>query len=464
MHIEVNGADRPGRWRQIVNDLGAMAPETDWARRVADTRVRSYDRIRPFVTRGLLLAVVIFTSAALPGTRWWLWLMLVPAVVQVFLEILLEEPANNDKEPELASSDPRKPLVKLLFANHERLQANATGLLGGPATLLLVTGQLFGTGPAGPGWVKVTGLLAALLYATSAILGPVVDVVVYSPLQETPRWLRRTRPWLWAVALTLAVVAVFASTFAGVWPPETVPYAYLACLTLLGIGYRTREYERATDCAGLVAKTSISEANKHAANELHGIVQPFKANIETLLDKSTPGRERAELINFFAVMRAVHERVTTKGMDLQDGIMPPLQAIVRRSFGTTGLNPPPDLQLDLDDLDGHNMNLAQRALTTLGDNAAQAYAKRPTLMHRPIRVVGAHADGHVRIAVSDALELIPDEVWNDPLRTVYALREDLERYGGSLVQHAEPDCGKTIVATWVPELRPLRLHADEEGD
>jgi hypothetical protein len=465
MYIEVTGASRPGRWRQIVQDIVAAAPETDWARTVADVRVRTYDRIRPFVTRATLLAVVITTSAVLPGTRWWLWVMLVPAAVQIFLEILLEEPSNHDEEPKLGGKDPRRPLVRLLFRNHELLQANATGLLGGPATVLLVLGQVFGTGPDGRPWVKVAGFVAALLYTNSALLGPLVDVVVYSSLQKTPQWLRRSRPLLW-VPVTLIVVAVVAlSVRAGVWPAEAVPYAYLACLIPVGIGYRIREYERAVDCAGLVAAASISAANRRSALDLHGIVQPFKVNVEQLLDHAVPGRERAELINFFAVMRAVHERVRQPGVDLQHGIMPPLDMIVRRSFGKTMLRPAPVLDLlQLDDLDGDNLHFAQQVLTTLGDNAAQAYAEQPNLMNRPLRIVARHQDGFVRISVTDALELIPDDVWNDSHQTVFALREDLEAAGGNLEQILALDGGKTIVATWVPELRPLRRRHETNDD
>jgi hypothetical protein len=464
MYIEVSGAPRTGRWRQIVQDIVAAAPETDWARTVADVRVRKYDRIRPFVTRAALLAVVVATSAVLPGTRWWLWVMLVPAAVQIFLEILLEEPSNRDEEPELADKDPRRPLVKLQFRNHERLQVNATGVLGGPATVLVVLGQVFGTGPGGHGWVKVAGFAAALLYTNSAGLGPLVDVVVYSPLQLTPRWLRRSRPLLWAAVTLVAVAVVALAVRAGVWPAEAVPYAYLACAIPIAIGYRMREYERTVDCAGLVAAASISAANRRSALDLHNIVQPFKANVEQLLDHAVPGRERAELINFFAVMRAVHERVRQPGVDLQHGIMPPLDMVVRRSFGTTMLRPAPVLDLQLDDLDDDNLHFAQQVLTTLGDNAAQAYADQPTLVNRPLRIVARHQDGSVRVAVADALELIPEAVWNDPHRTVFALREDLEAAGGKLEQTLELDGGKTIVATWVPELRPLRQWHETDDD
>ncbi len=467
MRITVKG--RPyDRWRSIVDDLVTPAPETDWARRVAETRIRQYDRVRASATRSLLLLIASATAAVLPDTPWQFYLLLLPAVVQITVEVYGESASNhNDEDAPAMARYPRlvRRLVHLNYVNNERILINVGGLVGTVAVISLSLGYVFIVGPDGPGWLKVTGLVACVLYANSGVLGPLADVTVYSPLQRTPMWLRRVRPFLWVAMCAVAAGVVAVSVALGRWDETAVPYAYLVCALPAGVGYRLREYERTIDCCGTVAAEAINHANRRAAIDLHNLMQPFKAPLDKLVAEDATGQKRAELLTFIAVMRATYERARRRDVDLQNGIMPTLEHVAYRSFGVVTLRPAPVVDIKLSELDGPHTTLAQQVLTVLGDNAAQGYDREPGRHHRPLRITADVVEGLVRIEVSDALDLVPDDVWDDPRRTLVGLRHELERLGGSLLQRSDDAGGKTISATWKLNLQPLRrAHSPKQDD
>ena len=77
-------------WRQLLRDMTAPAPMSHWAAEVTTRRIMQYDRMRPYVTRAAFLALVAAFLSLAPATSWLTWVLLLPAVVQVVLEMLLE--------------------------------------------------------------------------------------------------------------------------------------------------------------------------------------------------------------------------------------------------------------------------------------------------------------------------------------------------------------------------------------
>lgn len=453
VHITVS--QRPeGRWRRIVWDLTAPAPESDWARSVTDTRVLFLDQVRPYVTRSLLVVLVAVALAALPGTSVLAWLALVPAVVQACLEIALEGVVRARRE-RADQPWPLRPLVRLWYRNYERLQINVTGVLGAFAVAVLVLGVAFGAGRSGPGWVRVAAFACTLAYLSSAVLGPLLEATVYSPLQRTPAWLRTARPLLWVVLVagSAGVVAV-SDRVAGAWPPGSVAYAYLACLLPWAVGQRIREYERAMDAAGSVAATARAEANRRVSHELHELLQINKGPLRAAM--GAPGlatSDRLSLELFAANISLMYDRARSRDVDMQAGVLPPVRDLVRHLCAAELVRPTVDVELD--GLDPTNATLARVLISTLANNAVQAYAAAPELEERTLGVRARVRDGVVDITVTDLLAPIPDRTWSRGGTTLDHLRADLGRVGGVLEQRPL-DVGKAVHARWPVTLPSLR--------
>lgn len=141
-------------WRQIVRDMYAPAPMSHWASEVTTVRIRAYDQIRPGLTRGALLGLLAILLCAAPGTWWLTFLMLVPAAVQVILEIVLTFQL---AAPETTRVRALKPLVKIAGRAHSRRLVNVTGVIGVVAVPANIVAVCYLSGPGKPSWVKVLG-------------------------------------------------------------------------------------------------------------------------------------------------------------------------------------------------------------------------------------------------------------------------------------------------------------------
>ena len=330
MYIDIGVARDENRWQQIAKDLVAPAHESDWTRNTTDKRIADYDQVRPFATRGALVAAMALLFSMVPGTSYLAWLLLLPAVLQTGLEIALEATLRAKDRPQRSSSL-LSPLVQLWYRNYERWQINPTGLLGAVAVPCNVAAAVFFTGSNTHGPAKVAAFACAVLYLSSGVAGPLLDTAVYSPLQRTPKLLRRLRPMIWLAFVLALFVVVFASQYwASAWPPGALPYAYLVCLLPYAMGLRIREYERALGSAGVVLANAQSEANRQVSQDMHELLQKFKGPLHAAVDlEGLDPSSRMGLITFINTVEVIYDRARNRKLDLQSGIMPPLEDIVR---------------------------------------------------------------------------------------------------------------------------------------
>ena len=211
-------------WRQIVRDLCAPAPMSHWASDVTTVRIRAYDQIRPFVTRGVLLALLAILLCVAPGTWWLTFLLLVPAAIQVVLEIVLTFQL---AAPETSRVRALKPLVDIADTAHSRTLVNVTGVIGMVAVPCNVVTVCYLSGPGQPSWVKVLALVAAAAYGVSAVVSLLIDSAHYSA-HLSPSWPYRVfhavRPHLWLVIGALMAAIVAGSVVAGRWHWRWYPW------------------------------------------------------------------------------------------------------------------------------------------------------------------------------------------------------------------------------------------------
>lgn len=452
--VYIDVPQRPeGRWRQIASDGVAPAYESDWLRSVADARLVDYDRIRPYVTRGVLTLAVVVAFTQLPGTHPLAWLALVLPVVQVTLEIALEAKTRARREPDDAGAL-AGPMVGVAYRNYELRMLNVTGTLGAVACAVLVLAVAFGTGTTGPAWVRVAALACALLYTSSGILGPLAEATVYSPLQHTPGWLRRLRPLLWLVAVALAVVVVaLSSRWPGAWPDGSLPYAYLVCALPYYVGLRIREFERAAHAAGQVAVRAREDANRQASFDLHELLQVNHGPLDAAL--AQPGlvpADRLRLELFGANLRMMYARARAQGTDLQAGVLPSVAELVAHVCAPELVRPTVDVEIG--SLDPEHGALAKVLISTLVNNAVQAYAQSPDVQDRRLLVSARVVGGHVDVLVSDTLPALPARAW-DPNGTLGHMRQEIADRGGVL-EEVPVDIGKALHARWPATLTPLR--------
>ena len=90
MYIDIGAPRDENRWRQIAKDFIAPAHESDWTRSTTDRRIAEFDQARPFATRGALVAAMALLFALIPGTSYLAWALLLPAFIQIGLEVTLE--------------------------------------------------------------------------------------------------------------------------------------------------------------------------------------------------------------------------------------------------------------------------------------------------------------------------------------------------------------------------------------
>lgn len=449
MYISV--PQRPeGRWRQIMWDQVAPAHESDWMRSVADARLVDHDRIRPYVARGALALGVAVAFTRLPTTNPIAWLVLLLPATQVVLEIVLEGKFQTKRQPKGAGA-----LVGVGYRNYERKMINVTGVLGAVACGALVLAVAFGTGSAGPAWVRVAALAAALLYTNSGILGPLAEATAYSPLQRTPGWLRRARPVLWVAAVVLAAVIVTLSAhWPGAWPDGSLPFAYLACVLPYAFGLRLREFERAAHAAGSVAAKSRSDANRQASYELHELLQVTKGPLDDAL--AQPGLEPADRLRlemFVLNLQMMYNKARSRETDMQAGVLPTVEELVAHVCAPELVRP--RVELAIATLDVAHGALARVLISTLTNNAVQAYAQHPDVEDRRVTIVARVVAGWVDVLVADTLPgPLPVHVW-DPQGTLGHMRQEVASHGGVLAEVAHP-MGKALHARWPATLTPLR--------
>lgn len=461
------------RWRQPFVDLIGQQQPSDWLRQVAHMRVFAFDRIRQFMTRLALLGAIAIAFAALPQVAGWAWAALAIGVVQCVLEIALEPYVRFDaaKKAPLVFVG-LKPLHTWWVKAYGRLPFNATGILGGAAvTMNLIAVNLGTRADASTGWVKVTALVAGILYGNCAMAGPLLEATVYED-NTSGVVLRRTRPLYWpALAAILAGVVLWARAW-GRWEAQTLPYALMVCALWYALGLRIREHDRTANAAGLLVTNATNEAGRRIGDELHRIVSPLtKGPLDRILtSEALDPLDRKALGMFTSFVGHAHKEARgARGFDLGNSLLPDLESLIAYDCAVQGVEPM--ISIDVPGIDGEEFIedgrdgrrepvssetalFTKQLITTLVQNAVQAYARNQT-EERLLGVVAFLEDGHVVVRVSDSLPPIPDEVWNRTTTTLNNFRLSLADRGGSLTQEVSDSRGKVIQARWENGLRPL---------
>lgn len=441
----------PNSWQQIWQDLVSEAPYSGWGLVVTDTRIRDYDRIRTFVTRGTLLAAMAILLAFAPGTHWYTFALMLPALLQTVLEIYLDFQLYAEDPSELAAV---RKMVDVAQRNHTLMPVNYTGLIGGIAVPCNLFTVAFCTGPGSPEWVKVVAYAAAAMYGTSGILGVALDSNNFAANQTTAigqRIYQSARPHLWLVAVGGMAVFTLTSILCGRWAPAMEPMAWALCVIPVTVGMKQRDYDRMVRLTGQLLPEVQYVARSSMARDAHDIFTTPRQFLKKLaVDEGVPAPSR------------VLAAALAPQMSLVDELADPVRwhASERRIALTsvaakTGSDAKVELvcELSLDHVNVENYHLARQLVTTLLFNAGHALELNH-VQDKTVRVFGAQQGDTLRLEVSDPLPLIAD--WCAVGSTLLLLEQRLRQVGGALSQR-EGSHGKTICATWpvIPPAPPL---------
>lgn len=452
----------PGPWRQLWRDLVAPAPVSIWASHVTVTRVRCYDQIRVYVTRGMLLgALALFLSFA-PDSSWTTWVLLIPALFQVVSEIVVDLTLRRD---ERSAGGIVGAMAAITDSAHSFKLVNVTGLAGTLAVPANVVAAAYFTGPGEPSWAKLLALTAASGYGISAILSLLTDTTNYEPNQWNTlpyRVYRRVRPHLWLVVCLLMAVIVGGSVSLRRWNPVIEPLAWALCLLPLLIGTRQRDYERFLRASSEEIPNVQQAAKRTLSKDYHNTntsIRTFARDIAQ--DKDVPPEIRAKAAALAPLISLMPEAIDEQQWAHQQR-RPSLSGVAAKCASDVAVEAVVDLRLD--DLSPTNYELARTLIAALVNNAGQAMQKvrredRP-LNDERIFVTGQVSAGQIHITVRDPLPLIDD--WCNEGSTTMWLHRELIAHGGAglsqgAVDDGNPLAGKEVHASWPVKRPPLRL-------
>ncbi|OBG82647.1 hypothetical protein A5699_05710 [Mycobacterium sp. E802] len=445
-------------WLQLPVDLVTRATFSEWHEKVAVARVRHYDRLRPYATRGVLL-VLIAGGLAVLRADWWCWLMLSPALLQVGLEMYLYRFVHETFDvPRLAVFR----WMRDLADNHHRTKLlNATGILGALACPLNVLAVSMSPPGADLGWVKVVAFVAAIFYLNSGLSSVFLDPANYTETSTMPPVMHRIRPY--APLLSVSGVAGLAAV--GIhfvrWTPETEPLAYTAALLTLLLGSTIRNNDRAVAAGAVVGREAVVAARRELGRVVHDDLNGAKVAVEMVRQiPEVPYRSSVELAALEAFLTHFSTRM---GIDAAPALS--LSDLVEKIASPYGVSPS-DIRCDISwaaDIRRENHAIAVRMTTALVHNAAQALQNEEYLaVPRSIWVVGhTTGSGHglrYHLAVGDRLPPVTPERWCAPGTTLAALNEWLDdTFNGELTQELLVDGTKRIVASWY-DRPPIRRY------
>lgn len=443
-------------WLQLPVDLVSRATFSEWHEKVAETRVGHYDRQRPYVARAAFLAAMT-AGLGLLDVPWWSWIMLMPAVAQVALEIYLYPFIHEGQD------DPRWRLFRRMrdMANHNQrtMMLNVTGLLGVVACPLNVV-AVASTPPGGHfGWVKVVTFAIAILYVNSGLASAFLDPSNYTETSRMPPIMHRIRPVAPVLSLIVVVCVVAISITFDRWAADMAPLAYATATLTLLLGSTLRNHDRVVAAAAMVARKAVIESRKELGRVVHDDLNPAKTAAETIRQiDGVPYKDYVELaaleayLTHFSTRMGIYAEPKLRINDLVEKVVSP--------YGLT----PGDVTYDIvwpTDLKRETHATAIRMTTALVLNAVQAMQKTEYLGARRALVIegfttGEDQDLRFHLAVRDHLPPIAADKWCRDGTTLAALRDWLdETFGGDLRQEVLGDCSKRIVASWL-DRRPVR--------
>ncbi len=448
------------KWTQILRDMTASAPMSHWASEVTTVRISSYDQIRPFVTRGAMLAAIFVLLRLAPETSCLTWILLTPAVFQVVFEIVLDfqlDAVESARTPVLRS------LAAVAEAAHTRTLLNVTGVMGFVAVPCNIVAAAYFTGPGDPSWAKVLALGAASAYGVSGIMSFLTDATHYSANQSPLRpyrVFRAVRPHVWFIIMVLMTAIVAGSIFGGRWAGEMEPLAWALCVFPIVIGMKQRDYERFIRASSERLTNVQDGAKKALTKDYHNANTDIRTfNRDLANDKSLPPAIRVQAAALAPLISLMGEAIDHDKWASQQK-RPSLAGIVDKYRSDASLDIAIDIRLD--DLKPHNYDLARGLLAALLVNVGQAMANTRTELPDKLVTVTAEVRGdQIHVAVRDPLPMISE--WRRAGSTTLWLHNDLIAHGSreGLTQHPvdplRPSAGKEIRASWPVKKPPLKL-------
>ena len=448
-------------WTQLVVDLVAPANFSEWHEKVAERRVREYDRLRPYVTRTVFLSIVAAALAVL-GAKWWIWVMLTPAALQVVLELSLH------KYIDESAPEPRWRIIRSMRDtvrdNFQKEMLNVTGILGTLACPLNVVAVCFSPAGGHDGWVKVAALAAAIFYLNSGLGSAFLDPPNYTERSVMPPVSHWIRPYAPLLSYLIVTAIVATSTAMDHWEPAMVPLAYLCVALTLLLGGTIRNHDRMIAAAAYVGRSAVEEGRKELGGVVHDELGPAKAAAETVSE--IDGVSYRDVVDLQALSAFLTHFGTRVGIFASQRME--LRYLVERIVSPYGLSPR-DVEYDIGwntaKLRKEDHRISIRMATALVHNVGQALQKDeyhdvPKTFALEGFTSGSGRELRYHLAVRDHLPVISEDDWcADTGGTLTALRAWLrDTFNGDLTQQDMGDGTKRIIASWGD--RPPIKHYD----
>jgi hypothetical protein len=437
-------------WSQIVRDLVSPALFSEWHVKVAESRVKGYDRLRPPMTRMLFLGLTVGGLSALRAP-WWCLALLSPAVLQVFLEVYIGRYMYGSTDEPTWSWVRR--IRDITNAHFHTMLLNVTGIVGVAAVPLNVLAACLAPSTTGQGWLKIGVLASAVFYANSGLASALLDPPNYTENSVMPPVMHWVRPY--APLVSCAVASAMVGIGAGLrrWPTDFLGVAFMcASLTLL-LGSTLRNHDRVVGAAANVAREAVLDGRSELGGVVHDDLGPAKAAAESASRAECVAYQDAvELQALAAYLTHFSTRVGLHASQRME-----LSYVVEKLIGPYGLSRRDvsyEIRWATATMRKQDHRVAIRMTTALVQNVAQTL-RRPEFRHVPKAIVlecyqtGQGRDVRYHVAVHDHLPTISASRWCSPGSTLAALRSWLrEDFNGDLTQQDNGDGVKKIIASW----------------
>ena len=437
-------------WLQLIVDLVAPATFSEWHEKIAEHRVYKYDRLRPIVTRLVLLGVVLAGLGTL-GAGTWIWLMLVPAVLQVALELFLHHYIHESApEPRWWLTRRMRDTVRDHF---QTMMLNVTGILGVLACPLNILAVALSPAGGSHAWVKIAALAAAILYLNSGLASAFLDPPNYTENSVMPPIMHTLRPYAPLISY-LVVTAIVAATVAqGRWEPALVPISYLSAGLTLLLGAALRNHDRMIAAAAFVGRQAVEAGRRELGGVVHDDLGPAKAAAESV--SQLDGIAYRDAVDLAALSTFLTHFSTRVGIFASQQME--LSYLVKKivsPYGILARDITYDLTWDTAGMRKEDHRIALRMATALVHNLGQVLQKDehqsvPKSFALQGFTTGEDRDLRYHLAVRDHLPIIADVDWCPEGGTLTALRAWLrDTFNGELTQQECGDGTKRIIASW----------------
>ncbi|WP_431240994.1 hypothetical protein ACQ86B_29155 (plasmid) [Mycolicibacterium aichiense] len=436
-------------WAQLFVDLVAPATFSQWHERIAERRVQAYDKLRPAAVRTVAFTAISATFIVV-GAPLLCWLALMPAVVQIPLEVYLQ------RFHALDAPDPRWTLIRrmrdLARRHFQTRLLNVTGVIGAVACPLNVIAVCFANPGGSSGWMKIVALAAAIFYLNSGLANVLLDPPNYTESSLMPPFMHAIRPYAPLISLAIVSTIVALSVHFDRWIDPMVAVAYLcAGLTLL-IGSTVRNHDRVVAAAAYVGRQAVEAGREALGGDFHDDLGPAKAAADNVA--GLPGIAYRDAIELRALSSFLTHFSTRTGLfDAQRMTLSSLAKKVASPYGISPRNITFDIRWDEPRIRKEDHRVSVRMTTALVHNVGQVLQRQfrgyPRMIALEGLVTGDERDRRYQLSVRDHLPLIPEDEWCCEGGTLSALRDWLrDTFDGDLTQEDMGDGTKRITASW----------------